>query len=190
MTSVKIVFNKNDNDLMKKGQELILLEDIKVSDEKSKELAKQSSINLKNISTQLGKLRLERTAPLRTEVARINKAVTKITDKLEFRSKRLINDCFKFEQEQVRIIKERKAKDLLGKVDALLKDKPVEEVKKQEERTEIRTQKRWKVDLVDLSKVPKEYLMVDSMKVNQAIKAGKTEIAGLKIFVEEVPVRG
>lgn len=47
------------------------------------------------------------------------------------------------------------------------------------------TQKRWTYKEVDLSKVPREYLKLDSKAVNAAIKAGTHKIPGLEIFEEE-----
>jgi hypothetical protein len=42
--------------------------------------------------------------------------------------------------------------------------------------------KIWKHELVDLSLVPVEYLALDSAKVTQAIRDGKREIPGIRIY--------
>jgi len=47
------------------------------------------------------------------------------------------------------------------------------------------TQKRWVFEVVDITKVPSEFLVVDSAEVNNSIADGVREIAGLKIFQKE-----
>ena len=44
------------------------------------------------------------------------------------------------------------------------------------------TTKRWTFEVVDEKKVPREYLVVDSVAVNKAIRNGVREIDGLDIF--------
>lgn len=48
----------------------------------------------------------------------------------------------------------------------------------------------WVYELVDLTQVPREYLMLDSAKANQAIRAGARDIAGLRIYNQPIPVQG
>ena len=48
------------------------------------------------------------------------------------------------------------------------------------------TKKVWTFELVDLSKVPLEYLMIDTVKINNAIREGVIEIAGLHIFQKNI----
>ena len=53
------------------------------------------------------------------------------------------------------------------------------------------TQKRWVFEVLDIMKVPKEYLVIDSAEVNDAIADGKRDIPGLKIYQKEtLSVRG
>jgi hypothetical protein len=47
------------------------------------------------------------------------------------------------------------------------------------------TTKRWTFELINLDKVPIEYLTLDSVTVNKAIRNGVREIAGLNIFQVE-----
>lgn len=47
------------------------------------------------------------------------------------------------------------------------------------------TAKRWTFEVVNVNKVPKEYLVLDSAAVNKAIRNGVREIDGLKIFQVE-----
>ncbi len=46
----------------------------------------------------------------------------------------------------------------------------------------VSTRKRWTYEILDISLVPKEYLIVDPVKVNGQIKIGIREIPGIKIF--------
>lgn len=47
------------------------------------------------------------------------------------------------------------------------------------------TTKRWIFEVVDVNKVPREYLVLDSVTVNKAIRNGVREINGLSIFQTE-----
>jgi len=47
------------------------------------------------------------------------------------------------------------------------------------------TAKRWTFELVDINKVPREYLVLDSVAVNKAIRNGIREIDGLDVFQVE-----
>ena len=47
------------------------------------------------------------------------------------------------------------------------------------------TTKRWTFEIVDVNKVPREYLVLDSTTVNKAIRNGAREIDGLDIFQVE-----
>lgn len=47
---------------------------------------------------------------------------------------------------------------------------------------------RWTYEVVDLAKVPREYLALNPTKVNAAIKAGLRECPGLRIFQEQTTV--
>lgn len=46
----------------------------------------------------------------------------------------------------------------------------------------VHTRKRWIFEIENIDEVPREYLMLDTVKVNQAISAGQRTIAGLKIY--------
>lgn len=50
--------------------------------------------------------------------------------------------------------------------------------------------KVWKHELADISQVPAQYLLLDTVKVNQAVRAGIREIPGVRIFqTEELAVK-
>lgn len=46
--------------------------------------------------------------------------------------------------------------------------------------------KQWTFEVEDISKVPAEYLLIDQVKVNQAVRAGARDIAGLRIFEKDI----
>jgi len=53
------------------------------------------------------------------------------------------------------------------------------------------TRSQWTFELVNLSEVPAEFLMLDEKKVRAAIKQGVRSIAGLNIFEQKsVAIRG
>lgn len=53
------------------------------------------------------------------------------------------------------------------------------------ERGKSTTQKRWVFEIEEITKVPAEFLIVDSAAVNNTIADGTREIKGLKIFQKE-----
>lgn len=53
--------------------------------------------------------------------------------------------------------------------------------------TQVR--KQWTWDLIDISKVPAEYMMLNESKITQAVRSsGIREITGIKIYQKEIPV--
>jgi len=46
----------------------------------------------------------------------------------------------------------------------------------------VHTRKRWVFEIENVDEVPREFLTLDTAKVNQAISAGNRSIAGLKIY--------
>ena len=52
-------------------------------------------------------------------------------------------------------------------------------------------QKRWTFKVLDLAQVPREYLELDQVAVNAAIRNGARDIPGLEIFqAEKLAVSG
>lgn len=50
----------------------------------------------------------------------------------------------------------------------------------------------WTFEVEDITKLPKEYLLPDTAKIGKVVKAlkGDTNIPGIKLIREEIPVRG
>lgn len=51
------------------------------------------------------------------------------------------------------------------------------------------TRRSWKAQVVDEYKIPREYLIVDEVKINKVVRAGVRSIPGVKIF-EEIKMTG
>jgi len=45
--------------------------------------------------------------------------------------------------------------------------------------------RRWTYEVLDITKVPRKYLLLDGVAVREAIRAGEREISGLRIYQEE-----
>ena len=66
----------------------------------------------------------------------------------------------------------------------------------QEEKQQVKTdtgitayqKSRWKADIEDPDKVPREYCSPDTKKINAAVRAGVREIAGVKIYPDKKTV--
>jgi len=61
---------------------------------------------------------------------------------------------------------------------------PKEKLKVTTDNGTVYERKHWTFKIVDFEKIPREYLMVDTKKVNAAIRAGVRKIAGLEIYQE------
>jgi len=46
----------------------------------------------------------------------------------------------------------------------------------------------WTYEVINAAELPREYLCPDTAKINAAVKAGKREIPGLRIFNQPIPV--
>lgn len=49
----------------------------------------------------------------------------------------------------------------------------------------VTVKKTWKAEVVNEAEVPREYLVVDQVKINAAVRAGTREIPGVKIYQAE-----
>lgn len=50
---------------------------------------------------------------------------------------------------------------------------------------DLGTAKVWKWELIDIARVPAEYLMVDTVKVGKVVRAGVRDIPGVRIYSED-----
>lgn len=89
---------------------------------------------------------------------------------------------------------EARQKEAQAKIDETAKELGLPPVEIEKKETKMQTQgsmgktfvqKRWTYDIVDIGLVPKEYIVLDNVAVNNAIRAGIREIPGLKIYQKE-----
>ena len=95
---------------------------------------------------------------------------------------------------------QKEAEELQAKINEEAKEKKIEPVhvpdpvlkaKPEPTRTEsgsASVRKSWKWKEVDMSNVPREYLMLDTVKINKAVRAGARSISGLEIYEESTTV--
>ena len=53
-----------------------------------------------------------------------------------------------------------------------------------------KTRKQWAYEITDEKLVPREYLIVNSVAINEAIRAGIRDIQGVRIYQKEIPIFG
>ena len=65
---------------------------------------------------------------------------------------------------------------------------PVQKVFRSETGSSVHLRKDWEWEVLDISLIPRKYLALDKVSVNQAIKAGIREIPGIRIYEIETTV--
>jgi len=165
--------------------------------------------NLAKTAREVDKLietkRKEVTKPLLDRKKEIDNFAKEITAELNDAVKGLRSQILTYKQEQerkrqeeLRRIEEEKRKkeeELKAKLAAEEEIKPEEvqefkEIRAEEQKLQSAPapsgiRKQWTFELVDLNKVPHQYLMLDEAKVKAAIKLGVRDIPGIRIFQKE-----
>jgi len=130
--------------------------------------------------------------------ARANEVVKPLTNSKKIVKLKLKDYKTRLELERREMEKkaEEERKRLQEQLDKEAKEKGIEPVKLPEvtmpkEKLKVSTdkgtvyeRKHWAFKIVDFEKIPREYLMVDTKKVNAAIRAGIRNIEGLEIYQE------
>lgn len=62
--------------------------------------------------------------------------------------------------------------------------KPIPQVERKVGNTSFK--KRWTYEVLDVNKVPREYLVVDTVKVRKVVDAGVRNIEGIRIYEEDI----
>ena len=141
-------------------------------------------------------VRIDATKPLRDATAMVNEAAktaiapfieamgngkTKIAAWRETERRRIE------EAERKRLAEEeRRRKISLAKGGTGESTKPVPQTTQPLKVTDsTRTRKRWTFEIEDETKIPREFLAINSVKINEAIRNGARNIEGLKIFQKE-----
>lgn len=113
--------------------------------------------------------------PLKKVVANIKAEMLKW---MQAEKKRLDEEQKRIEEEAM----ERAKKEKLAEVEVAV----VNDIKKQYGNISTSSvRKEWKWKVVDETKIPREFLVVNSLKINQAVRNGEREIAGLEIYEDE-----
>lgn len=151
---------------------------------------------LKQIQTKIKKIeakRVEYTKPLDESKKRIMADFKALTEPLEVLVGEIKSKMTHFyKQEQIRLADEQAKRE----AEALAKAKEegvsevtvevVEQPKSQVGEVATTTVKKvWKWEFEDASKVPHEYFTIDEKKINQAVRDGVREIAGIRIYQED-----
>jgi len=77
-------------------------------------------------------------------------------------------------------------KDLKEKGQSEVEVAVVNDLKTQKGEMSTTTMKKvWKFEIIDETKIPREYLEVDEVKIRSAVKGGIREIEGIKIYQDE-----
>lgn len=182
-----------------------LVKSIVITDEETAKGASELLSIIKRKGKRLKEMRLEYTKPLRDQVSEANNFFKVYEEGFEDMEKSLKSvvgewlreverkareDQAKREQEELKRIEEAKASG--DNTDESTEITPVSEAPKGNIRTGsglVSTQKRWTFEIVDPSKVPDKYKVVDSVSIRNAIRLAhkdddkiNLEIPGIKIY--------
>lgn len=120
---------------------------------------------------------------IRTKVLKYNQEQERKRKEEEERLRKLVEEANKKAQEYAEITGEEHIPIVIPQTEVK------QSVKSNLGTTTIK--KVWTFEVVNENEIPREYLVLDVKKVNEAIKAGVREIKGLKIYEkDEIAVRG
>jgi len=142
-------------------------------------------VQVKNKIDEYEEERQGYTKPLNETLRKLNARFKELTEPLKTAA-RTVNDAilsYREEKEAKRLIEQAKFQKKNGNTDIELSSTLPDIVESKS--GESRVSKHWTFEVVDEKKVPHEYLTVNDAKVDEAIKNGVREIAGLKIFQKE-----
>lgn len=166
--------------IAKKSEKLVLV--------KSDEDVVKATEFLVQVKTKIDSLEEERqsyTKPINESLRRLNARFKELTEPLK-NAEKIVKEAilsYRAERETKRLEDETKLQKKNGNSNIILQDAlpNIIESKSGESRTSV----KWVFEVEDEKKVPREYLVVDDTKVNEAIRSGTRKIPGLKIFQKE-----
>lgn len=177
---------------------------VEVTDIASAEKSKAVALELKDIGEAVEAVRVKLVKPLNDEVKAINAYAKEIAEPIEGAKKTLTQklkawqtaerEKAEAEQAAARAKAEAEAAALMASDEA-----SIEEVEKAAEKVEVlaapvtmaRAEKPvtvrniWKFIVKDESKIPREYLMPDTVKIGKAVRGGLRVLDGVEIYSEE-----
>ena len=162
------------------------------------------NIILKHISEQMATIERKRktfTQPINQSLKEINNTFKELVKPLQLAKNILTQKVMAWrreEQEKIRLEQERIAKEeeRRRKIQEAHKEKghevsePVVMARPEPLRATDTTQTRkvWRFTIIDETKIPQEYLMIDAFKIKEAIRDGIRTIPGIRIFQDEIMV--
>ena len=180
---------------------------IEVDSDAEEQMAIDSLADIKRFMKQVEEARKGQVDPFNKLVKRVNDIFRPIGDGLT-KSESIIKDKVKqwrIKKEEIKQVEERKrqaeyaakiaeeqAKTKLEKREAEIVLPPPSIIQTQTRGSSSTASNRkvWKYEILDETKIPREYLIIDESKIKAMIKAGVREIAGVKIFEDfEISVR-
>jgi len=174
--------------------------EVVIENDEDKQDVAELLVNLKRRHNRVEGLRKEFTKPLldhkraidkrfKDELKPLEKMIDKVKGVIGSYQRKKEEEARK-EEERLRKQKEKKNEKREEKGQELdLTTAP--EVAKPDNQTETEdggktvVNKRWTYDIEDESEIPREYLKVDKGSIRKAVREGKREIAGVKIYQEE-----
>jgi hypothetical protein len=160
------------------------IELIKTNDDLVK--ATEFLVLLKNKLDSLENERLEYSKPLNAVLKKINSGFKELTTPLK-ETQNTVKDLIREyrERKEEERLKAEKLLQSSGKNTDLIVESTIPDVIESQS-GEIRTVRRWTFDIIDETKIPREYFCIDSEKIQAAIiKDGVRDIPGLKIYQKE-----
>ena len=162
-------------------------EAIQVTTIKEEELAYDALTGIKQAIRTIEDKRKEITSPLNASLKATNTMFKKLSAPFIEADKIIRGKVLDFRQErEEKAQKELERRQKIQEAHAA-KGHEVHEITapKVKVSKETVTAKRWTFEVVDVNKIPREYLIVDNSLVNIAIRSGVREIDGLDIFQVE-----
>ncbi len=179
---------------------------IKVADDSSANLANDALIRVRTFLKAIEEQRKAHLQPLNNYVKDVNSRFASLKLPIESVESHLLNEIQVYrnainaaarrEQERQNRLAEKRA----DRAEAKGVERPIPEVvapivqgapKKLETIAgNVSYRKDWKADVVNPDLVPREYLMIDTVKINRVVQAskGSIPIPGVRIYCVEVPV--
>lgn len=147
--------------------------------------ADEARIKIKNKLAQLEEERKEITKPINDSLKVVNdryKTLTVPLKELKEKIEKMILEYRRVEEEK-RLAEEERLIEISGNPLVSVTNSVPEVIETRDSKTTF--VKKWTYEIVDIKKVPRQYLMIDDSAVKEAISSGKREIKGLNIFQKD-----
>jgi hypothetical protein len=151
---------------------------------------KEFSKELSDLSKEIDLKRQEYVKPALEEQKRINGIYKPAIEKLDELSRKIINRVNDFIKAEQKKEADRLAQIAKENAEKLLAGQEIQkEVVRAPELPKVTETKYWDYEIIDIKKVPMEFMTIDNVKITEAIRAGKRQIPGLQILQKTRPTR-